>query len=286
MLVYLNGQLVPDDQARVSVFDRGFLFGDGIYEGLRATRGHIIGLDRHINRLRAGLEETRIVGFDPEALRSIANSLIDAIGIDSAFIYLQVTRGAPTDGAARARVPDASTPPTVFAFLTPLEPIDELDVPAPKHAALRPDTRWTRGHVKSISLLGGVLAALEAHDAGADDAIMHRDGFITEGTATNVIALIDNQFVTPSLKSAPMLSGVTRALLLEAAPQIIERPLTVEELTSASEIVLIGTRTMVAPVTQLDGQPVGDGAPGPMARELHAALIQQIMNEAREAAHA
>lgn len=285
MLVHLNGSLIPAEEASVSVFDRGFLFGDGVYEGLRATRGHIIGLEHHIARLRQGLEETRIEGFDARDLESISRALLDAEGLDSAFIYLQVTRGTPSDGAARPRVPDPATPPTVFAFASPLAPVDELEMPTGKRAALRPDTRWTRGHLKSTSLLGGVLAALEAQEADSEDAIMHRGELVTEGTATNVFAVVGDTIVTPSTGSAPMLHGVTRRLILDAMPEIVERPVSVQEIREAREIMLVGTRTMVAPITMLDGTPVGDGAVGPAARAMHDALVGAILEEARHAAH-
>lgn len=271
MIVHLNNRLVPHEAAAVSVFDRGFLFGDGVYEGLRTSRGVVIGLDRHAARMRAGLDEARIRGFDTDRVGEITDELLAANGLVDSFVYVQVTRGVPSDPAARARVPKPGTPPTVFAYAIPVTPISECVAPEPRTAALRPDTRWTRGHLKSISLLGGVLAAIEASEAGADDAVMHRDGLVTEGTATNVFAAIEGRVVTPALACAPMLAGVTRALLMDADPSIVERPLTVDELKRADEIMLVGTRTMVAWVSTLDSVPVGGPparGPGPHSRRL------------------
>lgn len=286
MVVHLNGRLVPAGEARVSVADRGFLFGDGVYEGLRSTRGHIIALDQHIERLRDGLRETRITGFDSASIGPRSEELLNALGLDSAFLYWQVTRGTPSDPMSRLRVPADGSQPTVFGHATPIPPIDALDLPAPRSAALIEDLRWTRGHVKSISLQGGVIASYEAQERGADEPIMHRNGLITEGAATNVFAAVDGRIVTPSIESVPILRGVTRALVLEASPETRDCPLPIDDLRRASEIVLIGTRTMVAPVTSLDGAPVGDGAVGPIARLLHERLVERIMQEVRETAHA
>jgi len=289
VIVYLNNRLVPHEEATVSVFDRGFLFGDGVYEGLRTSRGVVIGLDRHCARMRAGLDEARIRGFDTNRVGPLVDELLAATGLSDAFVYIQVTRGVPADPAARARVPKPGTPPTVFAYATPVTPVDQCRVPESRTAALRPDTRWTRGHLKSISLLGGVLAAIEASEAGADDAIMHRDGLVTEGTATNVFAAINGRIVTPALACAPMLAGVTRALLMDADPEIEERPVSVEELKRADEIMLVGTRTMVAWVSTLDGAPVGNGAardPGPHAQRLLDLLRSAIERDVDEALHA
>lgn len=280
MQVHLNGKLIPHHQATVSIFDRGFLFGDGVYEGLRSSRGVVIGLARHVERMRNGLEEARIKGFDPASLGPLTEQLLAANNLSDAFIYWQVTRGCPLDdeGPARARTTRSQLTPTVLAFATPVAGMDDCRTPEVRRVATRPDTRWTRGHLKSISLLGGVLAAFEADEAGADDAILVRDGLVTEGTATNVFAVIGGRVVTPSLDSAPMLNGVTRAMILDAEPGFEQRPVTLEELQSAEEIMLVGTKTMVAGVSTLDGKPVGKpgSAPGPRTRAMLETLVRQV----------
>ena len=127
MIVHLNGSLLDADAARISPFDRGFLFGDGVYEGLRASRSHIIGLPEHVDRLRDGLAETRIAGFDPESLGPISHALLDANGLADAFIYWQITRGVPLPGQPlRQRVPGAG-PPTVFGYAAPLPALPPAD---------------------------------------------------------------------------------------------------------------------------------------------------------------
>lgn len=278
MLIHLNSQIVPRDCAVVSVFDRGFLFGDGVYEGLRTTRGRVIGLDRHVERMRAGLSEARIGGFDPASLGELTAELIRANGLSEAGVYWQVTRGTPPDGAPpRARLPHPGTRPTVMGFAVPMKAPEAYVSPEVRRLSLRPDTRWTRGHLKSIALLGGVLAAIEADELGADDAVMHKDGLVTEGTATNVFAVIGGKMVTPSLESAPMLAGVTRALILAEDPSIEVRPVTVEELRRADEVMLTGTYTMVSAGSTLDGVPIGKGSvPGDGARRLLSVLLRAI----------
>ncbi|MCA9305736.1 MAG: aminotransferase class IV [Phycisphaerales bacterium] len=287
MFVHLNGNLVPAGEARVSPFDRGYLMGDGIYEGLRATNGRVIALDRHVQRMRAGLGEARIEGFDPESLDAMTDELLRANRLEEAFVYWQVTRGAPeAKPPFRTRIPPPSMRPTVFGFAAPVESVASWGEPSVKKASVRPDTRWTRGHVKSISLMGGVLAAIEAHEFGDDDAILVRDGLVTEGVSTNVFLSIGGRIVTPALESAPMLAGVTRALILDEDPDIEVRPVTEDELRRADEIMLAGTLTMVAGISTLCGKPVGDGgAPGPASRSLLAALQRAIRKDAHQHVH-
>lgn len=286
MLVHLNGQLVPPEHASVSVFDRGFLFGDGVYEGLRTTAGPsgaavIIGDAEHEDRFAAGLREARIP-FDAARITSLTDELVRANNLVEAFVYWQVTRGTPAGaaGPARPRVASKNTSPTVVGFATPVQPVSAYVVPEVKKAAVRPDTRWLRGRLKSISLLGGVLAAYEADEQGADDAIMVRNGLATEGTATNLIIARGGTLVTPSLESAPMLAGVTRRLLVERDPTIVQRPVTEAELRSADEVMLVGTKTMLVSISHLDGAPVGVGqAPGPMARRLLKTLVDAVRDD-------
>ncbi|MBL0926478.1 MAG: aminotransferase class IV [Phycisphaerales bacterium] len=282
MIVHLNGRLLPRDAATISVFDRGFIFGDGMYEGLRAAevtpgRPGVIGLDQHVERMREGLAECRIDGFDPAALGSLSTDLLEANGLTEAFVYWQVTRGAPAPGQpVRTRIPIRGQTPTVFGYAVSLKPVNAYSEPEARSAAVRPDTRWLRGHVKATSLLGGVLAAIEADEQGCDDAVMVRDGLVTEGTSTNVFIARGDRLITPSIGSAPMLGGVTRQLILNDAPDIESRPVTERELREADEIMLVGTITMVASIVKLDGRPVGGGRVGPQARRLLDILRRAI----------
>ncbi len=290
MLVHLNGRLVPREEAAVSPLDRGFLFGDGLYEGLRTTEGVVIGLDLHIKRMREGLEETRLdradQAFNPDRLEELTVELIRANGLTEAFVYWQVTRGAPGPAdPVRQRLPSPGMRPTVFGYAVAAAPVASFREPETKSAALIRDSRWERGHVKGISMLGNVIAAMDAAESGAEDAILHRNGVVTEGTSTNVVIVPRgaSHAVTPSLASAPMLAGVTRALLLEADPTLEERPVTVDEIRAADEIMLIGTLTMLVSVVQLDGRPVGpvshSGRPGSHARRLLGTLVEAIRRD-------
>lgn len=292
MLLHLNNQLIEHTRATVSVFDRGFLFGDGVYEGLRSTaddagRPRIIGTSHHVDRMRAGLAEARISGFDPSTLPQLIDDLLRANNLIEAFIYWQVTRGTPPGdaGLQRPRVTRQRLTPTIVGFAVPVTPVKDCITPESKRVALRPDTRWSRGTLKSISLLGGVLAAFEADERGADDAILVRDRLVTEGTATNVFLFTQGRYVTPSLDSAPMLAGVTRRLLIDRDPSIIERPVSADDLRAADEVMLVGTKSMVTAVTHIDNEPVGSGAPGPAARQLLAFLRDAIQRDVNAARH-
>lgn len=284
MIVHLNGKLVPAAEARVNVFDRGFLFGEGVYEGLRSFDGRIVAMQKHIDRMRNGLRECRLQ-WDPAQMTPLTDELLRANGTPDAFIYWQVTRGAPAPGQpVRTRTPVGPFTPTVFAYCSAQPPLAHYTTPPTVTVALRPDTRWLRGHLKSIALLGGVLAAMEAQEAGAQDAIMERDGLVTEGTATNVVLALPAagggvELATPSLESVSILAGVTRALEVEHGPRIVSRPVKVEELKRASEIMLLGSTSMVTSVVELDGRRVGDGKPGPEAHRLLRALVEYIRSE-------
>lgn len=314
MIVYLNGEFVEHDRARVSVFDRGFVFGDGLYEGLRAFshqgRRRMIAPHAHVARMRAGLEDVGIT-FDPHSLIEVSERVLDANRLDNAFVYWQVSRGTPdlSRGPARSRIDATVTTPTVFVYASPLAPIDfERPVPAARRAWLMPDPRWSMGHVKAISLIGNIAAAMSGVRAGAafssgaagevQETLLYRNSemgerVLTEGTYSNVLLGLRKvgggqssdpldrfEFVTPSLGSAPILNGVTRWLLLKLCPTLQERKVMVNELHHAAEVLLTGTTTMVASVTHIDGEPVGSGQPGPVAQALNAHLVQAIRDGA------
>ncbi|MFN0011132.1 MAG: aminotransferase class IV [Phycisphaerales bacterium] len=309
MLVSLNGQLVPAERAQVSAFDRGFIFGDGVYEGLRAVRlapgasGHVIGMNRHIRRLAEGLAACRIE-WDARQLGPLTHELLAANELADAFIYWQVTRGTPPiiDGRpVRSRVPVAGVAlqPTVFGYCLPHAGLekDETQGPALKRISLRPDERWHLGHIKSTSLLGNIIASMSgaaaAGNEGVDETVLVRNGLITEGTYSNVAFVLpchrsrasdfdaparttpEHQYevVTPSLDAAPILNGITRQILLELEPSIVQRAVRVEEVAQAREIMLWGTTTMVSSVTHVDGKAVDTG---PVARRLNDLLLKNI----------
>lgn len=292
MLVYLNGKFLPAQEAKVSVFDRGFIFGDGLYEGIRAFGGWVRNLDDHIERLRQGLEEARI-GWDPSALRQLCPRLLEANGLRDAFLYWQVTRGAPGPrDPVRARIPPKDMAPTVFGYCAPLPGVDELVEPTRCSAVTLPDHRWERGHVKATSLIANVMAAMEADRAGGEEAVLLRDGSVSESCATNIFLAVEGgrggrELVTPPVGEVSILAGVTRKILLELMPEIRVRSVPEEELRGAAEIFLTGTMTTVKSIVRLDGRRVGDGGPGPFARaalDRYAAHIRRHMASAGAAA--
>ncbi len=289
MIVHLNGELVPLEQARISPLDRGWLFGDGVYEGLRAFDGRVFAMDRHIGRLRDGLASCRIA-WDAAMLTPLSERLLEANGLGDAFLYWQVTRGTPRAGQpVRARLPAPGMQPTVFGYCLPTPRLGAYPPIPTKSAAVVEDLRWRRGLIKSTSLLGNVLATIDADEAGAEDAILVRDGLVAEATSANVLLALPRpgggpELVTPDLDSVSILAGVTRAVLLDSDLGIVERPVSVEELHQASEIMILGTLSMVTSITRLDGRAVGDGAAGPAAGRVMERLLALIATESQPAA--
>lgn len=262
-IVYLNGEFLPREQAKVPVMDRGFLFGDGVYEVIPAFGGRCFRLAGHLDRLAYSLRETRIAApLSAAQWQDVLERLIAANGGGDQALYLQVTRGVAA--AREHRFPDC--PPTVFAMSMPLPLLPEV-APAPIDAITLEDIRWQRCDIKGISLLGSVLMAQQVLDAGAGEAILVRDGCVREGASSNVFAVIDGVLYTAP-KDRHILAGITRDLIVELVRQhglpLKEQALPVERLADASEIWISSSTRDMAPVAKLNGQPVGDGAAGPV----------------------
>lgn len=265
--VHFDGAFMPLSQARVHPLDRGFIYGDGVYEVIPAYGGHYLRLDAHIARLERSLAEARIANpYPAQRWADILAELLTRHGGGDASVYLQVTRGvAPRDHA----FPDC--PPTVFAMPRALKPVPAEQVERGLKAISLADIRWQWCQIKSISLQGAAMLRQQAIDAGADEAILHRGRWVTEGAAANLFAVIDGAVLTPP-PSNWLLHGITRDLVLELAAQVDlrvdERPLRLKELLAADEIWLSSSTREVLAVTQLDGAPVGDGRPGPAWRRV------------------
>jgi len=267
--VYLNGDFLAPERARVSVFDRGFVFGDGVYEVIPVFGGRLFRLPQHLVRLDNSLREIRLANPLPAAeWQRIFQRLVDIQGGGDLSIYLEITRGpAPRDHAFPAQVT-----PTVFAYATPLKypPKEQVEQGVP--AVTAPDIRWLRCDIKAIALLPNVLLRSQALDAGAAEAILVRDGFMTEGAASNIFVIRNGRALTPP-KGPLILPGVTRDLVLELAQAhgvpCAEAAVTEAELRSADEVWMTSSTKEVLAITRLDGQPVGSGKPGP----LHARLL-------------
>lgn len=277
--VYLNGQFLPKADAKLSVDDRGFVFGDGIYEVVRVIEGRIFAWDAHAERMANGLDGLRIsrVGAESAALRGVCERLVkeNGLGAGEATVYLQVTRGA----APRVHhFPAAETPTTVFGSASAFKPNMAMRTEGAKGITLA-DIRWSRCDLKTVNLLGAVLARQAAQEAGAYEAIFHRDGMVTEGAATNAFMVVGGMLRTFPL-SHYILPGITRAEIVELARALgiplEERPVALGALHAVDELFVCGTTTDVQAIVELDGRRIGNGKPGPVTVRLREALAQRL----------
>lgn len=279
MTVYLNGQFLPADQAKISVLDRGFIFGDGVYEVWRIVEGKLFEHGRHDRRLRRGLKalELDVPAREIDGLQAVAERLLrenDLLHGEGTF-YLEITRGA----APRTHAyPPAGTKPTVFAMVSRFEVPHALRSTGAK-AITQTDVRWLRCDIKTVQLLPNVMAKQQAQLAGALEAILVRDGVVTEGTHTSVLGVKDGALLTHPL--APIiLPSVTRELVLEIAHEqgvpVREEAFTVRDLFELDELFVSGTTTDVTPVVDVDGKRIGSGKPGPVSLALYAGLQARL----------
>jgi D-alanine transaminase len=277
VLVYLNGEYVPMEEARVSVDDRGFLFADGVYEVVRIYAGRPYELEDHLARLLRGLAALDIEYGDTGALERIARRLVQENDVSGAgSIYIQVTRGsAPRKHA----FPPAGTPPTVYVAARPYTPHPDSFFDDGVRAITVPDTRWSRCDIKSVSLLPNILANQAAKAAGAFEAVLVRDGVVTEGSHSNVWGVRDGRLVTYPASNY-ILAGMTRATVFRLAADLgieaAEGTILAEELPDLDEVFLTGTTTEVMPVVAVDGREIVDGEPGPITRRLVRAFTELV----------
>ncbi len=279
--VFVNGAYVPEDQARVSVFDRGFLFADGVYEVVSVLGSRLVDFDGHMARLRRSLGELAMGMPMSEAdLLAMHRELVARNGVDEGMVYMQVTRGA----ADRDFIfPPEDTPQSVVAFTQAAPLVDRASARTGIRVITVPDIRWSRRDIKTVQLLAPSLCKMAAKKAGVDDAWMVEDGVVTEGTSNNAYIVEGGAIITRDL-SESILHGITRAAVLrlarEAQMRIEERAFTVEEAKAADEAFVTSASTFVTPVIEIDGLPVGSGAPGPIAARLREIYIA----DARESA--
>jgi D-alanine transaminase len=280
MQVFLNGQLVPKDDAKISVFDRGFLFGDGVYEVIPVFGDNLFRLTEHLARLNNSLAAINIKNpYTHNEWKKICNDLMHECDFSShKAVYIQITRGV----GVREHLYHSSMIPTVFVMCNPIS-ANKYDkgISAITHA----DIRWMRCDIKAITLLPNILLRQYAKDADESyEAILIRDNNVTEGAASNVFAVKDNIILTPPI-DGKILQGITRDLLVElmldANMQVNEKNIPEQALFDADEIWLTGSTTGVAPVLKLNGKPVGNGKPGirwQQANELFNAYISTYKN--------
>jgi D-alanine transaminase len=280
-IVYVNGDFVPEEEAKVSVFDRGFLFADGVYEVTPIVQGKLVENPGHMARLERSLSELRMECPVPVAeLPALMKDLVARNGVEEGLIYLQVTRGA----ADRDFPFPKDIAPTLVMF-TQTKPVWESRAAVEGIRVISaPDIRWGRRDIKTVQLLAPCLMKTLAKDQGKDDAWMVEDGVVTEGTSNNAfIVTKDGTIVTRQL-STDILHGVTRRSVLrlaeEAQMKIEERPFTIAEAQEAAEAFMTAASAFVTPVIEIDGAPIGDGAPGPVAKRLREIYLTAALAEA------
>ncbi|MCR8549315.1 D-amino-acid transaminase [Salipiger sp. P9] len=277
--VYLNGEYLPEAEAKVSIFDRAFLMADGVYEVTSVLGGKLIDFDGHLARLERSLTELDMpkpAAFDE--LLEIHRKLVELNGIDEGLIYLQVTRGAPGDRDFAFPDPE-SCEPTLVLF-TQSKP-GLADSPTAKtgiKVISIEDIRWGRRDIKTVQLLYPSMGKMMAKKAGADDAWMVEDGAVTEGTSNNAYIVKDGKIITRNL-STDILHGITRAAVLKFAREaqmiVEERPFTIEEAQQADEAFYTSASAFVMPVVEIDGAKIGDGTPGGVALRLREIYLDE-----------
>lgn len=280
-IVYVNGEFLPEEEAKISVFDRGFLFADGVYEVTSVLGGKLIDFDGHATRLARSLGELEMAApATRDELLDIHRELVSRNDIEDGLIYLQITRGAADRDFA---YPEDARPSIVL--FTQAKP-GLADSPKAKEGMKVisiEDMRWGRRDIKTVQLLYPSMGKMAAKKAGADDAWMVEEGFVTEGTSNNAYIVKDGTIVTRHL-GTEILHGITRAAVLrfarEAQMQVEERSFTLDEARDADEAFITSASSFVMPVVEIDGEAVGTGVPGPIAGRLR----EIYLDECRKAA--
>lgn len=282
--VYVNGEYLPENEATVSIFDRGFLMADGVYEVTSVLGGKLIDFEGHAVRLQRSLDaldmRNPISKYD---LLEVHRELVRTNAIDEGMVYLQITRGAPGDRDFAFPDPD-ETEPTIVLF-TQNKP-GLADSPAAKKGMKVisiEDIRWGRRDIKTVQLLYPSMGKMMAKKAGADDAWMIEDGFVTEGTSNNAYIVKGNKIITRAL-SNDILHGITRAAVLrfaqEAQMEVEERNFTIDEAKAADEAFITSASTFVMPVVEIDGVALGEGVPGRVAPRLREIYLEESLKAA------
>ena len=280
-IVYVNGAYLPEEEAKISVFDRGFLFADGVYEVSSVLAGKLIDNAAHIARLQRSLDELKMVSPVPlEEIPAIQREIVARNNLEEGGVYLQITRGAADRDFA---FPKNATPSLVL-FSQARNILNDPAAAKGISVITLPDIRWQRRDIKTVQLLAPSLAKQAALDAGAKDAWMVEDGHITEGSSNNAyIVTLDGTIVTRALSNA-ILHGITRRAVLALAAReglkVEERSFTPEEAYEAAEAFITSASTFVCPVVKIDDRILSNGAPGPVATKLRRLYIEMALAEA------
>lgn len=286
-IAWLNGQFLPERDAHVSIFDRGLLFGDGVYDVATVLGGVLLDADYHLARLDRSCAAIGLTNPRSAAeWTAIMSELLQRTGVTEGLVYLQVTRGA----AERDFAFPIGVSPTAFAYARTKPLLDDPNVNGVR-VVLTPDLRWVRRDIKAISLLAPVMAKQYAREQGAFEAFMHEGGVITEGGSSNAFMVKNSVVVTQPLTHT-ILAGVTRHMVLDIADEagigFEERPFTVVEAREADELFLSSATNFVLPVTMFDGQNIANGEPGPITKKLRTLYIERalLLTERNAAARA
>lgn len=275
--VYVNGSYVPEEQGKISIFDRGFLFADGIYEVTAVLKGKLVDYDAHMERLERSLGEIRMEWpCSKEELRAMHLDMVKRNHLEEGWIYMQITRGA----ADRDFKFPKGVKPTLIAFTQAKKLVDNPDAIRGVSVITVPDIRWARRDIKSVMLLAPVLGKQAAYEAGAYEAWMIEDGKVTEGTSSNAYIVKDGKVITRGL-SNKMLAGCTRRTLFRLAQEkgvaVEERPFTLEEAYAADEAFLTSSSNFVMPIVEIDQKRIGGGQPGPVTRKLREIFLEEAL---------
>lgn len=273
--VYVNGEYLPETEGKVSIFDRGFLFADGVYEVTAVVNGRLCDYDPHMERLERSLRELRI-GWPctKDELKAVHLELVRRNVLQEGIVYMQVTRGA----ADRQFNFPKDARPTLIAFTQEMKLVDNPNAVTGVKVVTVPDIRWARRDIKSVALLAPVLGKQEAYEKGAHEGWMVEDGFVTEGTSSNAYIVKDGKVITRGLSNA-ILAGCTRRSLFRLAAEhgiaIEERAFTPEEACAADEAFLTSASQFVMPIVEIDGHRIGGGQPGPVVRRLRDLYLDE-----------
>ncbi|KEO52982.1 D-amino-acid transaminase [Thioclava pacifica] len=282
-IVYLNGEYLPEEEAKISIFDRGFVMGDAVYEVTSVLGGKILEFEGHMNRLARSMAELEMTcDLTRDEWVEIHRELIKRNNIDEGMVYLQVSRG--NAGDRDFHYPPEGTPPTVVLYTQAKENLaDDPKAKVGIKVISLPDLRWHRRDIKTVQLLYPSMAKMAAEKAGKNDAWFVEDGFVTEGSSNNVYIVKGNKIITRQL-SHDILHGITRASLLkyaaESQMEIEERPFTIEEAQSADEAFYTSASAFVMPVVEVDGEAIGTGKVGPVAARLREIYLDESLKAA------
>ena len=282
--VFVNGAYVPENEAKISIFDRGFLMADGVYEVTSVLQGKLIDFEGHAVRLERSLNELDMgMPCTIDELLEIHRELVRVNEIDEGLVYLQITRGS--DGDRDFAFPDPETTKPTLVLFTQSKPGMANSAASQKGAKIISieDIRWGRRDIKTVQLLYPSMGKMMAKKVGCDDAWMVEEGFVTEGTSNNAYIVKGNKIITRGL-SNDILHGITRAAVLrmakEAQMEVEERSFTIEEAKGADEAFTTSASAFVMPVVEIDGATMGGGTPGPIAKRLREIYLDESLKKA------